>query len=201
MRSPTSLVNLVIVGSVAAAVLWASMASWFTAHNIIGTFAEINSYFWSCCVVIVGGFLCFLKGFRKSIGIIGTTAALLTIVTSCRYSDHTFIFWKIKAIQPATWNQMISDLRSLDEKRLKGRADSIHFSYDSMPSSLRALGLPGDCGGVYADYEGRPDVMGGVKSRRWGLAIGSNNFSRGDWISFNRVQVGDDAWFFAGPSD
>jgi hypothetical protein len=93
---------------------------------------------------------------------------------------------------------MISELRTLDKKGRETNS-TIRIHRDQMPKAFDALGLPGDFMGGHAGIEGSPTMIYGVKGRRWGLVIGSNDFSHGNWASFHRVKVGDDAWFFAGP--
>jgi len=190
--------------TVATAVLWALMGSWLTANNITEASTEFSDYFYSFWIVLVGGFIYFRSDSRRiawsrAATLVGTGPALLIVFESCQYSDDTFVFWKMKSIKPAAWQQMISELRLIDEKwRINGPA---FIPRDQAPKSFDALGLPGDYSGIYMRAGGHPGIVCGVKSRRWGLAIGSNDFSygNGNWVSFKRVQVGKDVWFFAGP--
>jgi hypothetical protein len=68
--------------------------------------------------------------------------------------------------------------------------------YFRAPRSFDALALPGDWSGVHSGLGGHPIMVCGVKSRSWGLAIGSTNFSYGKWATCQRVEVGDEVWFF-----
>jgi hypothetical protein len=150
-----------------------------------------------------------LRAFKLSV----IAGALLIVISSCRYSDNTFIFWKIKAVKPQDWGRMISDLRTLD-KQGKATNSRIDITREQnglfnptgekimlvpLPKSFDALGLSTDCRGGTAGTGINPSIVYGTKSRRWGLVIGSNDFSHGNWALFKHVEVGDDAWFFVGP--
>jgi hypothetical protein len=209
----TMAIVLMVIG-----VLWALSASWLTANEWITTYTEFNTYFWSGCLVAVGGLVCITlrsgRNPRLKGAIFEMALGLVIIWASCRYSDDTFIFWKVRVVKPAEWQKMVSDLRTLDQK---GRESNTRFEITkekdglfnptrekialvSPPKSFDPLGLLSDFRGGHAGIDsGNPTVVYGVKSRRWGLVIGSSDFSHGEWSFFKRVQVGDNAWFFAGP--
>jgi hypothetical protein len=191
----------------AGGITWALLGSWLTANEITDASTEFQGYTFSFLLVLFGGFIYFLYEPRwtvlsKAVTVTGTVLGLLIVIKTCKYSDDTFIFWKMRAVKPATWNQMVADLRSLDGKWREFDPHVPHFiPREQAPRSFDALALPQDWTGVHNGAGDHPIMVCGVKSRRWGLVLGSTNFFYGSWARFKRVEVGDDAWFFAGPGD
>jgi hypothetical protein len=191
----------------AVGVLWALLGSWLTANEFTEAAMEFQGYFFSFCMVLIGGFICLLTGFGRTIWstaatLLGIMAALLIVYLACRYSNNSFVFWKLRAVKPAVWQKMVSDLRALDLQKHKNGPDAPFFiPRVQAPRSFDTLALPGDWSGVHSGFGDHPLMMCGVKSRSWGLAIGWTNFSYGVWATCKRVEVGEEVWLFAGTFD
>jgi hypothetical protein len=204
-NSLTVSVNKAAIVIAAVAVLWAIIASWLTANEVIGVATEFTTYSCSFGSVLVCGLLnLWLRSNRRLLStllkIVAILGALTVIIVACRFSDGTFTFWKMRTVKPSEWHQMISDLLMLD-KRGRETNTKININHDETPKSFGSLGLLSDCMGGHAGIGNDPAIFYGVKSRRWGLEIGSNDFSHGRWATFKRVQVGENAWFFVGSDD
>ena len=132
------------------------------------------------------------------ISLTGIAFALFIVELAERWSNDSFLMWKEMAVRQSTWTEMVVELRALEFNKKEG-SNSIIMQPTEMPKSFGALGLSCDFMGFTPDqFEGNPMVMYGVKARRWGLIIGSNAFSYGEWNRFKRVQIAKDVWLFAG---
>ena len=208
IQNTTSLGTCIRNAAVAVAlciVLYAVMASWLTAHELIRVTTELAGYYSAFGMVLACGVLYYVFDARRTklsrfVTILGIIGALTVVVISCQYSDATFMFWKLRVVKPGEWQHMVSDLLALDKKGQQTNT-KININHDQAPSSFSSLGLTSDCMGGHAGVGNDPAVFYGVKSRRWGLEIGSNDFSHGHWATFKRVQIGYNAWLFVGPDD
>jgi hypothetical protein len=187
-----------------SAIVWSFVAPWFTANNLIQSIHEMISYEGGCVAVLFGGWVYARNanpGLRlKAIICITIVCGLVIVVTSCLDSDKRFMFWKRRVISPSAWQQMVSDLKALAKaENAKNTNGFMPIHRDQLPKSFDALALPGEPGGGNTRTGDNPYVIYGTKGRRWGLAIGSNYFNGGNRVNYERVNVYDDAYFFAGP--
>ena len=212
--------RILAILTAALGALWALTSSWLTAHNLIPVTTEITGDFFSVVAVLVAGLVCFASDDRpkwqgRLLTLLWTSAGILIEIVGCQMSDDNFLRWKMHAIDDATWNRMISELRAIDEK---GQAEEARIDITKeqgglfnpttnkvlmvpVPEVFDALGRRDDFMGGHAGVGNDPAMFYGVKSRRWGLEIGTNDFSHGHWATFKRVKVGENAWLFAGPDD
>jgi len=197
-------VSKAAIVTASAAVLLTIIAPWLTANEIIGVLTEFTVYSYSSGIVLFCGLLYLWRSDRSilstSRAVIAIIGAIAVIIVSCLHSDKAFVFWKMRAVKPGEWHQMISDLLVLDQ-RSRNMNTNIYITHDKAPKSFGSLGLLCDYLGGNVGIGNDPAIFFGVKSRRWGLEIGSDDFFRGRRATFSRVQVGENAWFFVGPDD
>jgi len=202
--------NYIRVGAclaVAFGVLRSLFGSWLTANEFTELGTEIEWYLWSFLLVLFGGLIYAFypsngASWLKAASVLGMAVAVCIVFESCKYSDDSFFFWKIKAVKPEVWKQLVSDLRMLDKKWQEFHDDEPHFiPRDKAPRSFDTLALPADWSGVHSGVRNHPIMVCGGKSRTWGLVLGSVNFAGGRWATYKRVQVGEDVWFFEGLGD
>ena len=197
-------VGLLLAG---VGIAWALFASFFTANEYIESFAELVSYYISGVLTLIGlaliGFpFVSLSKRMRTVLIAVTVAALCTVMCACIYSDETFMFWKLRSTSATTWKQMSDDLQVFGRTVAKEDSSGLgNFRHMKMPSSFAALGLNREFAGGNAGGGLNPYVFyGSTKGRRWGIVIGSNYFSGGNWALSKRIMVSDNAYFFVGPN-
>jgi len=131
---------------------------------------------------------------------VATGLAVVIVLASWFESDRVFLFWKLRAIPPGVWSQMVSDLEKFGARYAQG-GDYHSFNRMELPESLYQLGSRFDCRGGTAQVVNYPDYSGiivtamfGYKPRSWGLYIGPK---RGCPLSVH-IPVGQNAYFFFG---
>lgn len=119
-----------------------------------------------------------------------------------------FVYWKARAIPQEEWNQMRSDLENLFNKRAKEELNGgWMFGSESVPESLKKLGLQSDCRGGFAclNFAGHGEkvvyVYYGSKNRTWGLWVGSRAMAELKFSKCKIVAVAADAFLFFGKFD
>jgi len=201
--------RLIVLFAFLAEVLWCLSASWLTAHEVIKSVSEVESYLWCLCLMLFTA-VCYLwlacraNIWHSFLAAIVAFSGLIIGVIASRTADDTFMFWKIRAISPATWQLMVSDLKALGND-IPQRDKSGFFPIpdpNRMPKSFDFLGLRKEF--VVFEWGTQPCVRFGSKGaqgRQWGLFVGSRHFWDGEHPEVvKRIRVTDDAYFFVDPN-
>jgi hypothetical protein len=194
---------------IGVATVWAVSAAWFSANRIIAVTSELALYWLSFIAVLVGWALHLdnRRAFTGSVQILATpwagAVALLVVLSAWLLSDGAFFRWKLRAVPPEAWSQMVLDLKSIAIPYPEG--DTVP-SRKVPPKSVQRLGLGHDFGVMNAwivDAPGYPgvkaEVLFGYKSRAWGLWVGPEISLLGFCPGCRHVLVASNAFFFVGP--
>jgi hypothetical protein len=162
----------------------------------------VAGFFGVCGVTMYVWFSEGLLGRKMIVLALGAIGVIFAVICACCFSDAEFMFWKVRTTSPAMWEQMADDLRGVGKKVIDQDATGLgNFRHLKMPQSFEHLGLEGEFDGGNAGCGTNPYVWyGRTKGRRWGIVIGSNYFSHGNWALSKRVQVATNVYFFAGPN-
>ena len=184
------------------AAVWSVIASWLVAHKCIRVELESMGYLWGFLTVLGAGVVYVLvarvpaKLFR--ITVLGTIGALVLIFEVAKYSDALFGYWKLRAITPTTWTNMVAQLRKLDQEK-RNLGSELVISHDNPVKGFDELGLQSDfMGGSAGAGVSYPIIEYGAKSRCWGIFIDSNPSLTRRWRGFKCIRISDNGWFFVG---
>ena len=187
---------------------WAVAATWLSANRVIPVIAEFASV-WLCIAVVLMGGWCASRASegqtkRLPIGLVASVLVVSVMVWAWFISDFAFFHWKLRAMRPSTWAQMISDMQEI--ARSTPDAGYLPVSKRVPPMSVRKLGLGDDYGCMHiwaensAAYPGvKGDVLFGYKSRSWGLWLGPEDSLKRFCPGCRRAVVASKAFFFVGP--
>jgi hypothetical protein len=209
-RSASSLVSCLCIVIMLLCAIWNLVAPWFTAHNII----YLNTERYSCWLAIFG-VLIFGAGALYSRSKVGSdwkfkVYVFLLFFGLCltfygfAFATDLFFYWKIKAIPPAVWAQMASDLRKLGEAAIQNH----HGGSIELPESFHLLGHygylnPEQISTSSGGDDLTVDLAFGNKLRGWGLFVSSDKVSRERFntICVTSTMVAPDAMFYIRPED
>jgi hypothetical protein len=133
--------------AVGLATAWSVSAAWLSANQVITVFpAEVISYWLAIVTVLVGGSLYLAnRGESKTSaqvrgGPLAAALALVIVLASWLESDRVFLFWKLRAIPPGAWPQMVSDLEKVGRRSGEGGAVGIPSGGKSCRTAFTGLG-------------------------------------------------------------
>jgi hypothetical protein len=192
------------------AVIWSIVAPWLSANNVITVWAELSTR-WLLLLVLLFGASAHLGNLSRPWPLrsffcrcVAATFALMMFVAMWFLSDKAFLYWKMRAIPPEAWVQMVSDVEKVGRQSAESGTNCLSGTMPP-PKSLQRLGLAGDYGGGSAQFVSRPEYTGlvvsidfGYKVRGWGLFVGPEKLAKGHWPGFERRRVGTNAFFFIG---
>jgi len=190
------------------AALWSVGAACISANLIISVRAETASYWLCLFIFILGGALylgtcsrCSALGFWTRCAC--TALGFTVLIASWRLSDKQFLYWKMRAIPPGAWAEMVTDLEALG--RQAANANKELPQRKPLPKSLQRLGMQvdykGGMGNVWnsPDYEGVfANIIFGYKSRCWGLFLGPASRAKTYCQGGACIRVAPNAFFFIG---
>ncbi len=197
----------------AVAIAWSFAAAWFSANLVISVVAELASYWLSLLAVLLGAYLQ-LRILRRPVSLANvlwrswlSVAALVIVVVCWRQSDERFALWKMRAISPKEWSEMVSELRKFGTEIAQSGVTSASATMVP-PETLRSIGSGTDYSGAFgniitsSEYSGlTAEILFGYKGRGWGLCVGPESFAEKYSRGTNYIRVATDGFFFCSPRD
>jgi hypothetical protein len=186
--------------------IWVLIAPWFTAHNLMDFMVERQSCWLAILGVLVFGiaFISFNLGEEERIKrilcwVIFVSSACVTFCGE-EFADYTFAYWKVRAIPPAVWAQMASDMRKYGEVAAKNDRP---IQPDKLPADLHLLGPIGTLNARWVSSSpGGTNfevvLECGNRLRAWGMFVSSDKSAQEGLkpICYKTIMVAPDAYFY-----
>jgi hypothetical protein len=187
----------------ALCVIWVFICPWFTAHNIVDFMTERRSRGLAMLGVLVFGSAFVSSGSHRRflwkliVRCLFFLSALVAMLYGWASADFTFAYWKVRAIPPAVWAQMASDMRKFGEVAAEnGRP----ISPEKLPADLHLLGRIGALWVSNPSGGTNPEVILECNNyfRIWGLFVTTDTNTQAGIRSlcYKTITVAPDACFY-----